>query len=78
MEESEEGAVTMIFDQEGVSGRCRDSFRRRTYILKGCKMEREEEMDKIDSVFTEFGEDSDKTNAEGVGEQVQSKCGTLN
>ena len=68
----------MRFDQEEVSGGCGDSFRRRRYILKGCQMGREEEMDKIDFVFTEFREDGDKTNVEGVGEQVQSKSGSPN
>lgn len=28
----------------------------------------EEEMDKLDFVFTEFSDDGDKTSAEGVGE----------
>lgn len=52
VEESEEGAVTMRFDQEEVSGGCGGSFRRRRYILKGCQVEREKEMDKIEFVFT--------------------------
>lgn len=38
----------------------------------------EEEMDKLDFVFTEFSDDGDKTSAEGVGEWVQSKNGTPN
>lgn len=42
----------MRFDQEEVSGGCGGSFRRRRYILKGCQMGREEEMDKIEFVFT--------------------------
>jgi len=36
-------------------------------------VEREEEMDKIDFVFTEFREDGDKTNVEGVGARTVKK-----
>lgn len=36
----------------------------------------EEEVDKLDSVFTEFNEDGAKTNVKGVEERVQSKNGT--
>lgn len=36
----------------------------------------EEEMDKLDFVFTEFSRDNAKTNVKDVGEWVQSKNGT--
>lgn len=78
LEESEEGEATIRSDQEWVSGVYGDSFRRGRYILKRHKMEREGDKGKLDFFFTEFRENSDLTNVEGVGEQVQSKFGTPN
>lgn len=54
-----------------------NSFRRGRYILKRCKMEREENMGRLDFFFTEF-KDSDLINTEDVGKQIQSKCSTPN